>query len=83
MLRLPLHAACLLPSQYVNREEADRLAQLLRRLSRLEATEEEAERRLVQLLERFGIVPSGAVKSALMDWKKRGWQDLDTWKVKP
>jgi hypothetical protein len=37
----------------------------------------------VELLESFAIVPSSAVKRALMDWKKRGWQDIAAWKVTP
>ena len=37
---------------------------------------EEAERRLVALLESFGVVPSAAMRKALMQWKVEGWRDL-------
>lgn len=68
--------------EYVNREEREYLQQLLTQLARLDPFTDEAEKQLVEILERFDIVPKAALKKALMDWKIKGWQDIVNWRLK-
>ena len=51
-------------------------------MGRMDALSEVAERRLVELLQSFGVVPSGAMKKALMDWKAEGWKDVLEWRLR-
>ena len=68
---------------YVDREEKAALQHLLHKMAGLDPLGLESEQRLVELLERFGIVPSSELRRELMQWKIKGWEDVFKWKTQP
>ena len=69
--------------QYIDREEKEQLQRAVRHMTGLDPLSAESEQRLVELLERFDIVPTTAVKRSLMEWKVKGWVDVFKWKTQP
>ena len=69
--------------QYVDREEKENLRLMLEKMTGLDPAGLESEQKLVELLQRFDIVPTTELRRALMDWKVKGWEDVFKWKTMP
>ena len=76
--------AWLLPCiQYVDREEKEYLRHMVQKMAGLDPAGLESEQRLVEILERFDIVPATELRQALMQWKVKGWEDMFKWRTQP
>ena len=56
---------------------------MLQKMAGLDPAGLESEQRLVEILERFDILPTTQLRQALMEWKVKGWEDLVKWRAQP
>jgi len=54
---------------------------MVQKMAGLDPVGLESEQRLVEILERFDIVPTSQLRRALMDWKVKGWEDVFKWRA--
>ena len=69
--------------KFVNREEREHFSRWMQAMAKLDRGREGEEVELERILESFHVRPSTELKESLLQWKVKGWRDVQQWRTQP